>query len=203
MSDQLHLLTHGIPAVIAGIMLVLTLVGAIGSIWGIKRGLDGGERILRITATILSLVGIAIAGYVVVTVELMNQIPQCVGGGGGCAAVEHSSYSRIAGVHVSVFGLIGYGLLLVTSLMRGDRIRICAFFLALFGFGFTLYLTYLELWEILAICQWCVSSAITMTMLFVVNTSRLIVFFGTDDPEDEPEAGNEYGNADDTGAPAV
>ena len=184
MNDQLYLLTHGIPAVIAGIMLALTLVGVTGSIWGIKRGLDGGERILRLTAAILSLVGIGIAGYVVVTVEIMNQIPQCVGGGGGCAAVEHSSYSRIGGIHVSIFGLIGYSMLLISSFLKGDRARIGAFFLALFGFGFSLYLTYLEFWEILAVCQWCVSSAITMTMLFVVNTSRLIVFFGTDDEGD-------------------
>lgn len=179
MNDQLYLLTHGIPGVIAGIMLALTLIGVSGSIWGIKRGLDGGEKVLRVTAAILCLVGIGIAGYVVVTVEIMNQIPECVGGGGGCAAVEHSSYSRIGGIHVSIFGLIGYTMLLVTSFMKGDLARIGAFFLALFGFGFSLYLTYLELWEILAICQWCVSSAITMTMLFVVNTSRLIVFFGT------------------------
>jgi len=202
-GDQLHLLTHGIPGVIAGIMLALTVVGAGGSIWGIRRGFDGGERILRITAAILSLVGIGIAGYVVVTVEIMNQIPQCVGGGGGCAAVEHSTYSRIAGVHVSIFGLIGYALLLVTSLLNGDRARVCAFFLALLGFGFSLYLTYLELWEILAICQWCVSSAITMTMIFVVNTSRLIVFFGTDDPEGESEPADEPAPLDDPGAPAV
>jgi uncharacterized membrane protein len=196
-NDQLHLLTHGIPGIIAGIMLVLTLVGATGSVWGIKRGLDGGERILRITAGILSLVGIGIAGYVVLTVEIMNQIPQCVGGGGGCAAVEHSSYSRIAGIHVSIFGLIGYALLLMASFWQGDRARVAAFFLALFGFGFSLYLTYLELWEILAICQWCVSSAITMTMLFVVNTSRLIVFFGTDDENGRLEP------LDDSGAPAL
>ena len=36
---------------------------------GIKRGLNGGEKILRVTAAILCLVGIGIAGYVVVTVK--------------------------------------------------------------------------------------------------------------------------------------
>lgn len=183
MSDQIHLLTHGIPAIIAGVLLGFFLIGAIGSIWGVKRGLDGGERILRITALILSLAGVAIAGYVVFTVVIMDQIPQCVGGGGGCAAVEHSSYSRIAGIHVSIFGLIGYALIAGATIWRGDNARLAAFFLSLFGFGFSLYLTYLELWEILAICQWCVSSAIAMTMLFVVNTCRLIVFYGTGEPD--------------------
>lgn len=193
MSDQLHLLTHGIPGVIFGVLLAFFLIGTIGSIWGIRRGLEGGERILRVTAMILGLAGIGIAGYVVVTVEIMDQIPQCVGGGGGCAAVEHSKYSRIEGVHVSVLGLIGYLLIFGTSIWRGDNARLAAFFLSLFGFGFSLYLTYLELWEILAICQWCVASAIAMTMLFVVNTCRLIVFYGTDDQEGIEPASNGQG----------
>lgn len=188
MSDQLHLLTHGIPGIIAGVMLVFMVVGVGGSIWGIRRGLDGGETILRCTAILLSLAGLAIATYVFVTVELRDQIPQCVGGGGGCAAVEHSTYSRIGGIHVSTFGLIGYLTIVAASVWRGDNARMAAFFLALFGFGFSLYLTYLELWEILAICQWCVSSAIAMTMIFVVNTCRLIVFYGTDDDEPNPAA---------------
>lgn len=185
MSDQLHLLTHGIPAVIAGVLLVFIAVGAAGSIWGIRRGTDGGEKIIRMTAAALSLAGIAVAGYVAVTAVILDQIPQCVGGGGGCTAVEQSPYSRIAGVHVSVIGLVGYVLVLASSLWQGDRARLAGFLLALTGFGFSLYLTYLELWEILAICQWCVTSAIAMTMIFVLNTCRLIVFYGTDEPESE------------------
>lgn len=183
MSDQLHLLTNDIPAFIAGVLLVFLLIGATGSIIGTRRGLDGGERILRATAIVLGTIGFLIAGYVVVTVVLLDRIPQCVGGGGGCAAVEYSSYSRIEGIHVSVFGVVGYALVVGSSLWKGDTARLAAFFLSLFGFGFSLYLTYLELWEILAICQWCVASAIAMTMLFVVNTCRLIVFYGTDGPD--------------------
>ncbi|MBK8295469.1 MAG: hypothetical protein IPK93_12215 [Solirubrobacterales bacterium] len=45
-----------------------------------------------------------------------------------------------------------------------------AFVFALFGFGFSMYLTYLELWTIKAICQWCIASAVAMTMLFVAIT---------------------------------
>ena len=36
---------------------------------------------------------------------------------------------------------------------------------ALTGFGFSLYLTYRELFSIHAICEWCVSSAVIMTLL--------------------------------------
>ena len=41
--------------------------------------------------------------------------------------------------------------------------------MALVGFGFSAYLTYLELFVIDAICQWCVASAVLMTLLLVVN----------------------------------
>jgi uncharacterized membrane protein len=44
---------------------------------------------------------------------------------------------------------------------------------ALVGFGFSAYLTYRELFTIDAICQWCVASAILMTGLAIVCTSRL------------------------------
>ena len=39
---------------------------------------------------------------------------------------------------------------------------------------FSLYLTYLELFEIDAICQWCVGSAVIMAVLAVLTTLRAI-----------------------------
>ena len=42
------------------------------------------------------------------------------------------------------------------------------------GFGFSLYLTYLELFEIDAICQWCVASAVLMTLLAGLCVARLL-----------------------------
>jgi Vitamin K epoxide reductase family. len=37
------------------------------------------------------------------------------------------------------------------------------------GFLFTLWLTYLELFVIHAMCQWCVISAIIVTTIFIVS----------------------------------
>ena len=48
------------------------------------------------------------------------------------------------------------------------------FVVSLVGFGVSVYLTYLELFRIHAICQWCVGSAVLMTILFAVNSTRLI-----------------------------
>ena len=186
MSDQLTLLHRGIPLEVL-VTLILITVGSLAAVFAALRG-SGGEKVLRITAGVLSGIGLLVAGYVVYKTQFLNEIPQCVGGGGGCDLVEKSEYSHLAGIHVSIFGFVGYSLLMVTSIMKGDRARVAGFVLALFGFGFSVYLTYLELWEILAICQWCVTSAVTMTMLFVVNTTRMFSFFGLDDYEDsEPD----------------
>lgn len=151
------------------------------------------ERNLRIAAAVLCLLGLGVAGYVTITVS-GGGIPQCVGGSTGCATVEKSKYSEMVGVHVAVFGLLGYASILGATLWRGDPGRIAAFVLSLFGFGFSLYLTYLELFVIEAICQWCVASAVLMTLLFAVSTTRVLVYFGLDQPEPDPG-----GNGDEDG----
>jgi uncharacterized membrane protein len=43
------------------------------------------------------------------------------------------------------------------------------------GFGFSAYLTYRELFSIHAICEWCASSAVIMTILFVAATARYLI----------------------------
>jgi uncharacterized membrane protein len=52
--------------------------------------------------------------------------------------------------------------------------RIGAFGIALIGFLFSMYLTYRELFSIHAICQWCVSSAVLMTLLMILTGWRVI-----------------------------
>ena len=60
----------------------------------------------------------------------------------------------------------------------GDGGRLAGFGLSLVGFGFSVYLTVLELFVIDAICQWCVASAILMTVLFAVSTMRMLGYVG-------------------------
>jgi uncharacterized membrane protein len=52
--------------------------------------------------------------------------------------------------------------------------------LALVGFGFSAYLTYLELFVVKAICQWCVASAVLMTLLLLVNAGRAFAYAGAE-----------------------
>lgn len=186
MSDELNLLRDGIPTGIALILLAVA-VGAIGAVIATILG-RGDEKTLRYTSVALCLLGLAVAGYVAVKVS-SGGIPQCVGvgGGGGCETVEKSKYSELVGIHISFFGLLGYVLIMGLSLWRDDRARVGAFVFALFGFGFSMYLTYLELWTIKAICQWCIASALLMTLLFITCTTRMLMYFGLDEDGDLPE----------------
>ncbi|MDX6728564.1 MAG: hypothetical protein QOK49_3369 [Baekduia sp.] len=129
------------------------------------------DRSLRRTGLVLAVLGIAVAGYLVY-VHYANIDPVC-NIAHGCHKVQTSQYAELAGVPVALLGLIGYVTLLGALLAPGEPARMLAALVALVGFGFSAYLTYRELFTIDAICQWCVASAILMTGLAIVCTSRL------------------------------
>jgi uncharacterized membrane protein len=137
------------------------------------------EGTLRGVATFLATFGIGVATYIAIA-DSGGGSPVCIAGGHGCQTVAESSYSHLAGVNIAIFGIAGYVVLLACALLRGDAFRMTAFVVSLIGFGYSLYLTYLELFTIDAICQWCVASAVLMTLLFVTNTVRMLAYVGTE-----------------------
>jgi uncharacterized membrane protein len=136
------------------------------------------EGTLRVIATFVAAFGIGVATYIAIA-DAGGGAPVCLAGGSGCETVANSSYSHLLGVNVAIIGIFGYVLLLLTALLRGDLARISGFALALIGFGFSIYLTYLELFVIDAICQWCVASAVLLTVLFGLNALRMLAYVGT------------------------
>lgn len=135
------------------------------------------EALLRRLIAFVAVLGIGVASYIAI-VEGGGGAPACLAGGGGCETVAKSSYSHIAGINIAVFGIVGYVVLLATAFFANDAARFTGFATALGGFGFSVYLTYLEIYKIEAICQWCVGSAILMTILFLLNATRLIGYAG-------------------------
>lgn len=136
------------------------------------------EATLRRLIAFFATLGIGVATYITI-VESGGGAPACLAGGGGCHTVAASSYSHIAGINVAIFGIIGYVGIFLTAFFVNDLARLAGFGIALGGFGFSIYLTYLEIWVIDAICQWCVGSAVLMTILFLLNATRLIGYAGT------------------------
>jgi uncharacterized membrane protein len=129
--------------------------------------------IYRMTAALLSLLGLFVSAYLYL--YKIGRIGDLACGAGGCETVQQSPWSRFAGLEVSLIGLLGYaGLLLVSlaALQPGLSAKrwpnTLLFWLAGLGLGFTIYLTYLELFVIHAICRWCVGSALIILGIFLV-----------------------------------
>jgi uncharacterized membrane protein len=132
------------------------------------------DRRLALAIAAVALVGVGVAGYLTY-VHYAGIDPVCAGGGGGCHTVQSSAYAELAGIPVALLGLIGYVLILASGLLPPSELaRFAGAAVALAGFGFSAYLTYRELFTIDAICQWCVASAVLMTLLAVLTTTRLI-----------------------------
>jgi uncharacterized membrane protein len=131
---------------------------------------------LTIAIIVLCLLGIGDAGYLVY-VHYAKVTLACIGGHHGqssCLTVQSSPYAELSGVPVALLGLIGYVVILLSLAVPGDIGRAIGFGVALVGFGFSMYLTYRELFTIHAICEWCVGSAIVMTALTILTAVRFL-----------------------------
>jgi uncharacterized membrane protein len=120
-----------------------------------------------IITAVLGVIGLGVAIYLTV-VHYTGAEPIC-GISHGCHTVQTSKYAELAGIPVAVLGLAGYAALLLALPIRGENGRLVRVAITAIGFLFSAYLTYLELFVIDAICQWCVASAILMTALLVVT----------------------------------
>jgi uncharacterized membrane protein len=129
--------------------------------------------IYRMSAALLSLAGLFISAYLYL--YKIGKIGSLACGAGDCETVQLSEWSRFAGMDVALIGIVGYAGLLALSLAalqpplatrRWPATLLVA--LAALGLLFTVYLTYLELFVINAICRWCLASAVVILALLVV-----------------------------------
>jgi uncharacterized membrane protein len=131
------------------------------------------ERAIKIVMLVLATAGLGVASYLTY-VHYAGIKPACTAGE-SCTKVQTSVYSELAGVPVALIGLIGY-VVIVASLLApvSEATRFATAGLTLGGFGFSAYLTYRELFSIHAICEWCVSSAVIMTLLMCLAIWRFL-----------------------------
>jgi uncharacterized membrane protein len=146
---------------------------------GVVRRLTNPYRGGPTTAAILvvAFIGLLIAAYTTYIHYAGFGALLCVGGSGGhstCETVQSSVWNNVDGIPVAVLGLAGYFSILASFQVRGDLGRAAAVCIALIGFGFSLYLTYREIWTIHAICEWCVGSAVCMTLLTLLTGYRFL-----------------------------
>jgi uncharacterized membrane protein len=131
------------------------------------------RRALRITMIALAIIGLAVASYLTY-VHYAGLKPVCTAGE-SCTKVQTSVYSKLAGVPVALMGLIGYIAILASLLApEHENTRFATLVFTIAGFGFSAYLTYRELFSIHAVCEWCASSAVIMTILTLLAVWRFL-----------------------------
>ena len=90
------------------------------------------DRILRRAMFGLALIGLAVASYLTYTHYANVQVACSFGG--QCETVQHSAYSKLAGIPVALIGLIGY---VVGSIGGGNQRRYNVAGYARYGSFFT------------------------------------------------------------------
>ena len=126
----------------------------------------------------LAVLGLLVSIYMTIYKVTSNN-SMCLGSG-DCSTVNASNYSEVNGIPVAVFGVIGYAAILAVHFFE-NRNRffkqngtLMIFGMALTGFLFTLWLVYVEVAILKALCPFCVTSQTAMTIIFIIAVIRLI-----------------------------
>lgn len=128
----------------------------------------------RMVVTLLALIGFFVALYL--WAHNAGLTGPIVCGIGDCGTVQASEYATLGPVPVSSIGVVGYLVLIGLSFLGIQPAHrtspvIGGLLLAgsAVGVAFSAYLTYLEAFVINAWCQYCVISAILITLIFFAS----------------------------------
>lgn len=128
----------------------------------------------RMLVALVALTGVFVALYL--TLYKLGYIGTLACAVGSCETVQTSKWATLLGYPVGAWGVAYYVGVLAIALLGltarwADSRGLSDVLLAVTTFGllFSIWLTYLELFVIHAICQWCVVSAILATILFVLS----------------------------------
>lgn len=125
----------------------------------------------------LALAGAGIAGYLTYTHYDQSAL---VCGIGDCSTVQASEYAKLLGIPIAIFGLTMYLALAALMVLRIVRTSLAdlattgILMLLVAGTIYAAYLTYIEIWVIEAICQWCVASALITLILLLIEGGHVL-----------------------------
>lgn len=132
---------------------------------------------------VLSLLGLADSTYL--AIEHYSEIPPSCGGlFNDCGIVLASSYSEIFGIPLALLGAFYYSFLALflffVIFQKREQLKKYIFLQTIMGFLFSVYLVWLQLGILNAICIYCMASAFISTLIFLIvsfSFERERVFF--------------------------
>jgi len=126
---------------------------------------------------VFAIIGFADSVYLA-WLKMSGGLAAC-GGIGDCESVNASIYSQINGIPIALLGAGAYAAILLFLFLEsrddfiGDWSPIIVFGLSLTGTLYSIYLTYIEIAVLKAICPYCVVSAIAILIIFVISIARM------------------------------
>jgi len=135
------------------------------------------KRLTQITIA-LAILGLLVSIYMTIYKVTAND-NMCLGSG-DCSTVNASRYSEVNGIPVAAIGVLGYLAILALHWLENKNEFLKAngsmlfFGISLIGFFFTVWLIYVETTLIKAYCPFCITSQVTMTLIFIISVIRVI-----------------------------
>jgi uncharacterized membrane protein len=147
------------------------------------------SRKLVYVLILLGIAGLGIAGYLT-WAHYDDGVLVCAIG--GCETVQTSRYSTIGSIPIALLGMLMFasltglaGLRLMRKPPLGhETLTLVAWGMLLAGILYYLYLTYVELFVLHAICQWCVMTSLIALAMLVLESVILYQSVMRDDPAD-------------------
>jgi len=135
---------------------------------------------LKLFSIILIVIGILISGYLSY-VKIVDVPTVCVKGGAfNCELVLNSIYSTLGGIPIAWLGL-ATNLIVLALIILENRIgflqsygAVIEFGIILFAFLFSIWLVYVQFFRLQALCPWCLSHELYVTLLFLISIPRLM-----------------------------
>ncbi len=127
----------------------------------------------------VSAIGFVDAVYLSI-IKLTHSETLCLPGIGDCWTVNNSRYSEWNGIPISFFGIAAYvSIILIATLLQKYELfqkygNFFIFGISTIGIIFSGYLTYLQFAVIHAVCPFCIFSAITMTIVFIISLVKIL-----------------------------
>ena len=130
-------------------------------------------RRLSLLIAVLALAGMIDSGVALRSHYAKSKSAYCdFGESFNCDMVNRSTYSVVMGIPVALIGMIGYAALLGLATLYRDKAETPVFLMiaAGAGFGFALYLTYIEAYVLAVWCVLCLASLGLITAIAVLSS---------------------------------
>jgi len=116
---------------------------------------------------ILSVLGILLASYLFYNFLTKPLFESCYFNSRiNCDAVTKGSLSTLFGIPVSLIGLIGYIVILLSSIFKK---KLLVLGMSTFGMIFCLFITYQEVFRLKVICPVCLTCQLVMLIVFLLS----------------------------------